>query len=39
MGQHTFLCGDNRDNDTAIFQLVTAVLLKIEVFWDVTLPG
>jgi len=28
--------GDNRDNDTAISELVTAVLLKIQVFWDVT---
>jgi hypothetical protein len=29
--------GDNRYNDTAIPELVTAVLLKIQVFWDVTL--
>jgi hypothetical protein len=31
----TSVDGDNNDNDMAIPELLTVVLLKIQVFWDV----
>jgi hypothetical protein len=41
MGQstlyHTTVDDDFRDNDTAIYELVIEVLLKIKALWDVTL--